>query len=100
MNLPEAQSLLAKFVSPYRSWRRRELMDLAGREPSRLATGSSGTEYRLEMHVTLGSRRDPTLTVSGIACEAHNERWIKQRATVGFSVFEDGTVAFESGFAS
>lgn len=99
MNLPEAQTLLAKFVSPYRSWRRRELIALAGRETIEIATGDSGVEYRLELHVTIGSRRDPTLTVSGIACETHSERFLKPQATVGFSVFEDGTVAFESGFA-
>jgi hypothetical protein len=100
MNMPEAQSLLAKFVSPYRSWRRRELIDLAGHEPVKLVIGNSGTEYRLEMHVTIGSTRDPTLTVSGTACEAHSNRWFKPHANVGFSVFEDGTVAYESGFAA
>ena len=100
MNLPEAQSLLANFVSPYRDWRRRELIDLAGREPVKIVTGRSGAEYRLEMHVTIGSRRDPTLMVSGSVREAHNDHWIVPRATVGFSVSEDGSVVFESGFAT
>ena len=98
MNLPEAQALLAHFVSPYRSWRRRELIELVGHEPIKIATGKSGTEYRLEMHVSVGSSRDPTLTVSGSACEVNSDRWFKPHATVGFSVSEDGTVAFESGF--
>ena len=42
---------------------------------------------------------DPTRVVPGEATDASSKRWIKQRATVGFGVLENGTVASEAGFS-
>ena len=62
MNLPEARSLLAEFVSPYRRRSRSQLCQLVGHAVVKHATGASGTEYRLELHVTLGPSRDTVAT--------------------------------------
>lgn len=98
MDLTEARGLLAEFVSPYRRMGRAELEKMAGRETVEIVSGRSGSRYRLELHVTRGTTRDPTTSVMGTATEEGSRRWFKQRAVVGFSVLEDGRVAFESGF--
>jgi hypothetical protein len=67
MDLTEAKGLLTRFVSPYRSWRREDLAKLAGRETVKVDVGESGASYRLELHVTTGSSRDPTMNVMGTA---------------------------------
>lgn len=98
MDLTEATGLLARFMSPYRTWRRESLVKLADKETVKVGVGESGASYRMELHVTLGSSRDPTMSVTGTATQVGSRRWFKQRAVVGFRVLEDGTVAHESGF--